>query len=72
MREKTKRVSLFSIISAIVFGIMTIILAYAAWHNRFHIILAAGSALMTVISIYDNIGGKSIAQWFKERKNNGY
>ena len=58
--------------SAVVFGIMTIVLVWAAFHNPFHAVLAAGSASLTSASIHDDLGGKSIAQWFKEKKENGF
>ena len=63
-------VSLFNIISVVVFAIMALLCLWAAQYNAIHYLFAIGSTAFVVIGLYDNMDGKSIVDWFKERKAN--
>lgn len=61
------RISIFNIISAIVFGAMTAICLWAGFYNPVHFLYAGCCALLTVIALFDNSDCKSIIDWLKEK-----
>ena len=58
----------FNKVSAIVFGLFTILLTIAGFYNWIHFALAACSANLVVTALTDNSEGKSLLDKLKQKR----